>query len=299
MVSPRVADEGHTDNNNVKDQKMKHKFRIRQHAKVKDAEDSSSDELSPESSPSLERKRVRTRARPRHKDITSSSAKPKADVNIKLNEIDDKKATVRTRLRRPIRFKNVNVPKDQSSKPRHLPSRPSPVMMSIKRMRIRGKERSSESLASTESTAPLFSPSDDSVILKPRFSNRRREPSTSTFGRNLVSKTTPSTTQKTFPSLETKRKQYNTETNQFRATESPVTSSSTPSSSTSSIITTTPELITVSPQAHIIRYTKDSSEITSALPINKNINNINPLSPAPPNAEKLVSTFPMPDNVFR
>ena len=68
-------------------------------------------------------------------------------------------------------------------------------------------------------------------------------------------------------------------------------SSSSPSFSNSlaAITGTTTEIITISPDAHKIRFTLDSNEVTSELPILE----------TGPNAERLVSNMLIPDDIFR
>ena len=50
--------------------------------------------------------------------------------------------------------------------------------------------------------------------------------------------------------------------------------------------------ITVSPSAHVIRYTLDSTEVTTQLPSEAR-------RQAEPRAEKLVASLPLPSDIFR
>ena len=80
----------------------------------------------------------------------------------------------------------------------------------------------------------------------------------------------------------------------IRARERTLRETTPPSSSTSaadgaSSALGTTEMITISPDAHKIRFTLDSNEVTSELPI----------PPSGPSASPLVSKFLVPDDVFR
>merc|ERR1712110_1256918 len=77
------------------------------------------------------------------------------------------------------------------------------------------------------------------------------------------------------------------ERTQQRTPPPPPSSSTSVGLRTSSTLGTT-EIITISPDAHKIRFTLDSNEVTSELPV---------LTQGP-SASKLVSTFLVPDDVF-
>ena len=77
-----------------------------------------------------------------------------------------------------------------------------------------------------------------------------------------------------------------------RERTTPTSSSSTSVGARTPSTVGTTEIITISPDAHKIRFTLDSNEVTSELPILSR-------SPSGPSASKLVSTFLVPDDVFR
>ena len=145
----------------------------------------------------------------RFKPRKPENVKPKfGKITSDSSSVSEKRKVVgRHRMRRP-----------PSIRSQQRPQRPSPVMKSIKRMRIRARERE----RSQERTTPTSS------------SSTARTPST----------------------------------------------------------VGTTEIITISPDAHKIRFTLDSNEVTSELPILSR-------SPSGPSASKLVSTFLVPDDVFR
>ena len=140
--------------------------------------------------------------------ISVTRFKPRKEENIKFGEISSHSVAGRPRMRRPPSLRTGQRPQ----RARESQS-PSPVMKSIKRMRIRARERKQQ-------------------------------------------RTTPR--------------------------------SSSTSVRTSSTLGTT-EVITINPDAHKIRFTLDSNEVTSELPI----------PPSGPSASRLVSTFLVPDDVFR
>ena len=140
--------------------------------------------------------------------ISVTRFKPRKEENVKFGEISSHSVAGRPRMRRPPSLRTGQRPQ----RARESQS-PSPVMKSIKRMRIRARERKQQ-------------------------------------------RTTPR--------------------------------SSSTSVRTSSTLGTT-EVITINPDAHKIRFTLDSNEVTSELPI----------PPSGPSASRLVSTFLVPDDVFR
>ena len=182
--------------------------------------------------------RKRLRVKPSSGDVTE--------------EGEVKKTSSRTRMRRPAHFR--------ATKKQINNSKISPVMMSIKRMRIRHRDKSDEATSTSKSAQE-----------------------TSTLHRFGV-RGKPSPPFSSMPS---------------------VLSSLLESSSHSAVdnlddLDSTTEHITVSPQAHIIKYTvNDVNEEPTEKLVEDTIINHQSEESEEESSEKLLSTFHMPQDVFR
>jgi len=284
-------------------------------------------------------KRVRSKQVSRD-PVDTSNGKLDDVQDVHSNEIiEEKPKNVRIRMRRPPRLQNMKTAvsnrrpsSSHHSSPRqkkHDP-RESPVIKSIKRMRIRGREhpKDSDSPSSSSSTSSieaqegttsrssLRESSDlnyvDSSTLRSRFSSRPSVSSRTVPSSSILPRFTPRSraSDPSAPSSSSRRyqittqrlvsKQFSPESSkpEITSASSSSTTESMPASASMSASSTTEEF-TVSPAAHVIRYTLDSNEVTSELSISQDdVNNLvndmnDPLQP-----QKLVSTFPMPSDVF-
>merc|ERR1712154_43811 len=147
-------------------------------------------------------------------------------------------------------------------------------------MRIRNRNIGLEdsSVESTEAITPDIS--EAVSTLRPRLSSRRK-----------ASLTYSQTSSFRKPEITTRRLALSTKGQTSEATESSSTSvteaSPRPASSEAPI--------TVSPAAHIIRYTLDSSEVTSELSTKAETEQTENLTPR---AEKLVASMAIPSDIF-
>merc|ERR1712032_345141 len=215
--------------------------------------------------------RIRQRAGPRRPsvseetksgaslDISSRRASVTRQANRRIsqpneigsNEIADvaRPKQSRIRMKRPSMFKVAQKGPGVRGRPRPSHSgRDSPVFKSIKKMRIRNRNRGIEdsSVEITEAFTPDIS--EAVSTLRPRLASRRKA--------SLTSQT---------------------------------------SSSMSVTAASSEAPITVSPAAHIIRYTLDSSEVTSELSTNSEMEQTENLTPR---AEKLVAPMAIPSDIF-
>ena len=189
-------------------------------------------------------------------------------------------------MKRPSMFKVAQKSPGTDIRGRPRPShggRDSPVIKSIKKMRIRNRKRGEGDEDRTVEASPQHI-SEAVTTLKPRLSSRRK----ASLSSQRSSFRKPEETTRRL-ALSTRKQTTETETES--ASSSPlVTSASTgPASSEAPI--------TVSPAAHIIRYTLDSSEVTSELSTkaDTDIQTEN----LTPRAEKLVASMAIPSDIFR
>ena len=205
------------------------------------------------------------------------------------NEIADiaRPKQSRIRMKRPSMFKAAQKSSGPDARGRPRPShsgRDSPVFKSIKKMRIRNRNRGDEDSTVDIAETSTLGISEAVSTLRPRLSSRRKA--------SLTSQT--SSFRK--PEVTTRRLASSTR----RQTTEPETESS----STSSIVTSASSgpasseaPITVSPAAHIIRYTLDSSEVTSELSTKADTES--QTENLTPRAEKLVASMAIPSDIFR
>ena len=243
--------------------------------------------------------RIRQRAGPRRQSVSEGS-KSGASVDISSrrasvtrqahrrisqsdeigsNEIADiaRPKQSRIRMKRPSMFKASQQGFDVRGRPRPSHSgRDSPVFKSIKKMRIRNRNRGLEdsSVEAIEAITPDIS--EAVSTLRPRLSSRRK-----------ASLTYSQTSSFRKPEITTRRLALSTRRQTSEATES---------SSTSVTSASSEAPITVSPAAHIIRYTLDSSEVTSELSTKAETEQTENLTPR---AEKLVASMAIPSDIFR
>merc|ERR1711971_693678 len=241
--------------------------------------------------------RIRQRAGPRHQnvsegsksgaslDISSRRASVTRQANRRIsqpneigsNEIADiaRPKQSRIRMKRPSMFKVAQKGPGVRGRPRPSHSgRDSPVFKSIKKMRIRNRNRGIED--SSVETSEAFTPDISEAVstLRPRLSSRRQA--------SLTSQT--SSFRK--PEITTRRLALSTRRQTSEATEA----------SSMSVTSASSEApITVSPAAHIIRYTLDSSEVTSELSTKAETEQTENLTPR---AEKLVASMAIPSDIF-
>jgi len=217
-------------------------------------------------------------------DISSRRASVTRQANRRIsqpneigsNEIADvaRPKQSRIRMKRPSLFKAAQKGPGVRGRPRPSHSgRDSPVFKSIKKMRIRNRNRGIED-SSVEITEALTPDISEAVsTLRPRLASRRKA--------SLTSQT--SSFRK--PEITTRRLALSTR----RQTSSEATESSSVTSASSEAP------ITVSPKAHIIRYTLDSSEVTSELSTRPEMEQTENLTPR---AEKLVASMAIPSDIF-
>jgi len=243
--------------------------------------------------------RIRQRAGPRRQsvsdgsksgssvDISSRRASVTRQANRRIsqpdeigsNEIADiaRPKQSRIRMKRPSMFKVAQKGPDVRGRPRPSHSgRDSPVFFkSIKKMRIRNRNIGLEdsSVETTEAITPDIS--EAVSTLRPRLASRRK-----------ASLTYSQTSSFRKPEITTRRLALSTRRQTSEATESSSTSVTTASSEAP---------ITVSPAAHIIRYTLDSSEVTSELSTKAETEQTENLTPR---AEKLVASMAIPSDIF-
>ena len=246
--------------------------------------------------------RIRQRAGPRRHQNVSEESKSGASLDISSrrasvtrqanrrisqpseigsNEIADvaRPKQSRIRMKRPSMFKVAQKGPDVRGRPRPSHSgRDSPVFKSIMKMRIRNRNRDVEdsSVEISEALTPDISKAVST--LRPRLASRRKA--------SLTSQT--SSFRK--PEITTRRLALSTRRQTSDATES----SSTSVTAASPVSSEAP--ITVSPAAHIIRYTLDSSEVTSELSTRPETEQTENLTPR---AEKLVASMAIPSDIFR
>ena len=241
--------------------------------------------------------RIRQRAGPRRPsvsegsksgaslDISSRRASVTRQANRRIsqpneigsNEIADiaRPKQSRIRMKRPSMFKVAQKGPGVRGRPRPSHSgRDSPMFKSIKKMRIRNRNRGIDD--SSVEISEAFTPDISEAVstLRPRLASRRKA--------SLTSQT--SSFRK--PEITTRRLALSTR----RQTSSEATESSSVTSASSEAP------ITVSPKAHIIRYTLDSSEVTSELSTRPEIEQTENLTPR---AEKLVASMAIPSDIFR
>ena len=190
----------------------------------------------------------------------------------------------RIRMKRPSMFKVAQKSPGPDARGRSRPShggRDSPVIKSIKKMRIRNRSRGDgdEDKTVEASTQNI---SEAVTTLRPRLSSRRK----ASLSSQRSSFRKPEVTTRRL-ALSTRRQTTDTETES--TSTSPLVTSASPGQSEAQI--------TVSPAAHIIRYTLDSSEVTSELSTkaDTDIQTEN----LTPRAEKLVASMAIPSDIFR
>ena len=243
--------------------------------------------------------RIRQRAGPRRQstseasksgssvDISSRRASVTRQANRRISQPDEigsneivdiaRPKQSRIRMKRPSMFKVAQKGPDVRGRPRPSHSgRDSPVFKSIKKMRIRNRNRGLEdsSVEATEAITPDIS--EAVSTLRPRLASRRK-----------ASLTYSQTSSFRKPEITTRRLALSTRRQTSEATES---------SSTSVTSASSEAPITVSPAAHIIRYTLDSSEVTSELSTKAETEQTENLTPR---AEKLVASMAIPSDIFR
>ena len=191
----------------------------------------------------------------------------------------------RIRMKRPSMFKvaQKSPGPDVRGRPRPSHGRDSPVIKSIKKMRIRNRNRGhgDEDRPVEASTQNI---SEAVTTLRPRLSSRRK----ASLSSQRSSFRKPEVTTRRV-ALSTRRQTTETETES--ASSSALVTSASPGPAS------TEAPITVSPAAHIIRYTLDSSEVTSELSTkaDTDIQTEN----LTPRAEKLVASMAIPSDIFR
>jgi len=207
------------------------------------------------------------------------TSQPEEISSNEIADVDQGPRKFRLRMKRPPMFKasHKSSRHDVRGRPRSSHSksgRDSPVIKSIKKMRIRGRSRGDED--SSEITEAV-------TTLRPRLSSRRKASLTS---QSLAALRRPEVTTGRLASSTRRQSSEVSST----STVTPV-STEPPSSPGSS-----KEAITVSPAAHIIRYTLDSSEVTSELSTKADTES--QTENLTPRAEKLVASMAIPSDIF-
>ena len=182
--------------------------------------------------------------------------KPSSGDDIEDGEV--KKTSSRTRMRRPAHFR--------ATKKQINNSKISPVMMSIKRMRIRHRDKSDEATSTSKSA-------QETSTLH-RFGVRGKPSPPFSSMPSVLSSLLESSSHSAVDNLDIVDNLDN--------------------------LDSTTEHITVSPQAHVIKYTvNDANEEPTEKLVEDTIINDQSEESEEESSEKLLSTFHMPQDVFR
>ena len=208
------------------------------------------------------------------------TSQPEEISSNEITDVDQGPRKFRLRMKRPPMFKASQKSSRHDVRGRPRPShsksgRDSPVIKSIKKMRIRGRSRGDKD--TSEITEAV-------TTLRPKLSSRRKASLTS---QSLAAVRRPEITTGRLASSTRRQSSEVSST----STVTPVSAEATSSPGSSQ------EAITVSPAAHIIRYTLDSSEVTSELSTKADLHTES--ENQTPRAEKLVASMALPTDIFR
>ena len=208
------------------------------------------------------------------------TSQPEEISSNEITDVDQGPRKFRLRMKRPPMFKASQKSSRHDVRGRPRPShsksgRDSPVIKSIKKMRIRGRSRGDKD--TSEITEAV-------TTLRPKLSSRRKASLTS---QSLAAVRKPEITTGRLASSTRRQSSEVSST----STVTPVSAEATSSPGSSQ------EAITVSPAAHIIRYTLDSSEVTSELSTKADLHTES--ENQTPRAEKLVASMALPTDIFR